>query len=62
MVQVIEHVSDVARLRIIMEVGGMYLDPDAIFLKSVDELRKQKMIMPLERGDGLRMFWYMHTI
>ena len=52
----IEHVSDVARLRIIMEVGGMYLDPDAIFLKSVDELRKQKMIMPLERGDGLRMF------
>ena len=52
----IEHVSDVARLHVLMEVGGMYVDPDAIFLKSVDELRNQKIVMPQEREDGLRMY------
>ena len=29
----VEHMSDIARLEILMEVGGIYVDDDLLFLK-----------------------------
>ena len=58
-VQVIEHKADVARLQIQQEVGGIYLDTDVVFLKSVDELRKYKMVLAEEQWDGLSKMYSM---
>ena len=42
-----------ARLQIKLEVGGIYMDTDAIVLKPVDELRNYKMVLAEEQQDGL---------
>ncbi len=44
-------VSDYARLKIIYENGGFYLDTDVELLKSLDELTKEKCYLPLSQ-DG----------
>ena len=36
-VKVLAHISDVWRLDILLKYGGLYLDTDAIFVKSLDE-------------------------
>ena len=40
----IGHMSDVARLHILLQVGGVYLDTDTMVLQSLNELRKQHEI------------------
>ena len=35
----VEHQSDVARLQILLQIGGIYLDTDTMVLKSLDDLR-----------------------
>ena len=37
----VEHKSDVARLQILLQFGGIYLDTDTMVLQPLDELRKQ---------------------
>ena len=41
----VEHKSDVARLDILLQVGGIYLDTDTMVLKSLDDLRNRKEIV-----------------
>lgn len=43
-----EHKSDIARIQILMEEGGIYLDTDVLVLKSFRELRKYEMTMGIE--------------
>lgn len=43
-----EHKSDIARMQILIKYGGIYLDTDAIALKSFDPLRKFEYTMGLE--------------
>ena len=43
-----EHKSDIARIEILMEYGGIYMDFDVIALKSFDDLRFYNMTMGLE--------------
>src|SRR5581483_10721438 len=37
------HASDIARARILMEYGGIYLDRDVYLVKSLDKFRKFEM-------------------
>ena len=48
-----------ARLQIQLEVGGIYIDTDVVILKSVDELRKYKMVLAEEQWDGLSKMYSM---
>ena len=41
----VEHQSDVARLEILLQVGGIYLDTDTMVLKSLDDLRNREEIV-----------------
>ncbi|KAG2175019.1 hypothetical protein INT43_006081 [Umbelopsis isabellina] len=41
----VEHQSDVIRLQIMREFGGIYLDTDIISLKSIDHLLNETMVM-----------------
>ena len=41
----VEHQSDVARLHILLRVGGMYFDTDAMVLRSLDDLRRDHDIV-----------------
>lgn len=43
-----EHKSDIARIQILMEYGGIYMDFDVIALRSFDSLRYYNMTMGLE--------------
>jgi len=52
-VEVVEHQSDVIRLQVMLEVGGIYLDDDVIVLRSLDELRKNDMVLGEENFDAL---------
>ena len=44
-VEVVEHQSDVARLQILLQVGGMYFDTDLLVLKNLDHLRREHDIV-----------------
>ena len=46
-------VSDYARLKILYENGGVYLDTDVELLKSIDELLSNKAFMGFEHGLGV---------
>ena len=46
------HKADVARLRALMEFGGIYLDLDVISLSSFDHLLNQDFVMGQEGEDG----------
>ena len=41
----VEHQSDVARLQILLQIGGIYLDTDTMVLKSLNDLRKSDDIV-----------------
>ena len=41
----IEHKSDVARMQILLQIGGMYFDTDTMVLKSLDDLRRDNDIV-----------------
>ena len=41
----IEHKSDVARMQIMLQTGGMYFDTDTMVLKSLDDLRRDSDIV-----------------
>lgn len=41
----IVHQSDVARLQILLQVGGIYLDTDTLVLQSLNPLRKEKKVV-----------------
>lgn len=43
-------VSDVARLDVVYEYGGFYLDTDVELIKSLDALTKEKAFMGFEKG------------
>nr|XP_039252113.1 uncharacterized protein LOC120329532 [Styela clava] len=49
----VEHQSDVARLQILLEVGGIYMDDDMIILKSLNPLRNNSMVLGEENYDAL---------
>ena len=51
--QQVEHQSDVARLQILLEIGGIYIDDDVLFLKSFDELRVHQTVLAEENYDAL---------
>lgn len=44
----VEHQSDIARIQILQQYGGIYLDFDVIVLKSFDDLRYYNYTMGLE--------------
>ena len=44
-IKLVEHQSDVARLHILLQVGGMYFDTDTMVLRSLDGLRKDHDIV-----------------
>lgn len=44
-VNVIQHQSDVVRLRVMLEYGGIYMDTDQIALKSFDKFRKYQITL-----------------
>lgn len=46
-------VSDYARLDIIYEYGGFYMDTDVELIKPLDNLRKHKGYLGFEKGDGI---------
>ena len=50
---VIEHKSDIARLLILLEVGGIYLDDDVVVLKSFDDFLDEQMVLGEENYDAL---------
>ncbi|XP_002122051.2 uncharacterized protein LOC100184557 [Ciona intestinalis] len=52
-VQKVEHQSDVARLEILLETGGIYMDDDVVVLKSLDSLRNNEMVLGEENYDAL---------
>ncbi|XP_076802206.1 uncharacterized protein LOC143446456 isoform X1 [Clavelina lepadiformis] len=52
-IKVVEHRADVARLQIMLEVGGIYLDTDSIVLRSVDSLRMDEMTLSEENVNCL---------
>lgn len=41
----LEHKSDVARMQVLLQVGGMYFDTDTMVLKSLDDLRRDSDIV-----------------
>ena len=47
----IYHKGDVAKMQILMEYGGIYLDYDVIVLRSLDELRRFPYTVGKEKGD-----------
>ncbi|KAL8614569.1 hypothetical protein ACOMHN_038441 [Nucella lapillus] len=49
----VEHSSDVARLKIMREYGGVYLDTDHLVLRSLDDLRQYPVVMGTETGTKL---------
>ena len=63
-----EHQSDVARLQILLEVGGIYIDDDVYILKSLNELRVHEMVLGEENYDALansvilasKNAWFLH--
>ena len=44
-VNTVEHRSDVARLHILLQVGGIYLDSDTLVMRSLDDLRRHDMVL-----------------
>nr|CAB3262880.1 uncharacterized protein LOC100184557 [Phallusia mammillata] len=52
-VRKVEHMSDVARLQILLEVGGIYMDDDLVVLKSLNPLRKSEMVLGEENYDAV---------
>lgn len=49
-----EHMSDIARLQILLLSGGIYLDLDIVFVKSIEELRQYDLTMGLvDKGTGM---------
>ena len=44
------HASDVSRLRILQEFGGIYLDRDVYIVKSLDVFRKFEMTLNRDKG------------
>ena len=66
--QKVEHQSDVARIQILLEVGGIYMDDDVYVLKSLDDLRTNEMVLGEENYDALansvimasKNAWFLH--
>ena len=52
-INIVEHKSDVARLVILLEVGGIYMDDDIILLKPMDPLMENEMVLGEENYDAL---------
>ena len=48
-----EHASDIVRLEVLLEFGGIYLDLDAMAVKSLDPLLNYEMVMGYEEDDSL---------
>ena len=44
------HGSDVARLRVIMKYGGIYLDNDVYVINSLDKYRKFEAVVNWDEG------------
>ena len=49
----IEHKADVARLELMLEVGGIYLDTDSVIVRSLDGLRRYNVTLGEEAEKGL---------
>lgn len=49
----IEHQADIARLEILTETGGIYLDTDMFICKSLEPLLDHRYVMGIENGQGL---------
>ena len=49
----VQHQADIIRMRLMREVGGIYLDADVIPLRPFDELLKYNLSMGQEGGEGL---------
>ncbi|KAJ9599988.1 hypothetical protein L9F63_009698, partial [Diploptera punctata] len=47
------HASDVTRIRILMEYGGIFLDNDSYIVKSLDPFRRYEMTVGVTDGDFL---------
>ena len=47
------HASDVTRIRILMEYGGIFVDNDSYIVKSLDVFRKYEMTIGVTDGDFL---------
>ena len=41
----VEHQSDVARLHVLLQVGGIYLDSDSVVMRSMDGLRGRDIVL-----------------
>ncbi len=49
----VQHQADIIRMRIMRDVGGIYLDSDVIPLRNFDELRHHDFSMGIEKDIGL---------
>lgn len=49
-IKVVEHSADVARLQILLEYGGAYLDTDYFVLRPLDNLYKSPAVIGMETG------------
>nr|KAG5700337.1 hypothetical protein BaRGS_029589 [Batillaria attramentaria] len=50
-IALVEHSADVARLEVLLEHGGMYLDIDQYVLRPLDDLRNNSVVIATE-DDG----------
>jgi len=50
---VVEHKSNVARLELLLEIGGIYLDMDGVILRSLDGLCRYNVTFGEESGIDL---------
>lgn len=53
----VEHQSDVIRLEILKEFGGIYLDTDIISLQNIDHLLNETMVMGQQGYSNVHLFW-----
>jgi len=47
------HASDITRIRVLMEFGGIYLDRDVYVVKSLNKFRKYEMTLNWDEGQDL---------
>nr|CAB3262879.1 uncharacterized protein LOC100184557 [Phallusia mammillata] len=67
-IDVVEHKADVARLEILLEVGGIYLDTDSVVLTSLQTLQDNDLVLGEESertlGNGVILTtkdsWFLH--
>lgn len=54
----IYHASDIARIQVMMQFGGIYLDQDVIVIKSLEKFRHFEMTIGYPKNLGIQFFFH----